>query len=104
MDFQQYSKDIKLITNEFVKNAVKRTGSNMQISIPFQKVYEDACYMAGKTIDESSPNHLEIKHHVRDNLLGNNLIFMDPQGEDNIFITQKAIDEFNKISEKNNKI
>lgn len=104
MDSQQYSKGILCLTDEFVKSAIERTKGNLQISIPFQEIYRDACYLAGKTGEDSNNAYLEIKYHVRDRLLRNNFIFMNPNDADSIFITQKAIVEFNEILEKKNKM
>jgi hypothetical protein len=56
-------------------------------------VYNDACTKQGGSNNKYETN-TEIRHHVRDNLLKNGFIFVDPEDVDSVFLTQKAIDEY----------
>ena len=39
-------------------------------------------------------SYIEMKQYVRENLLKNGYIFVDPKDVDSIYLTQKAIDEY----------
>lgn len=97
MESQDYSKDIKLLTYKFVQGLMERTKGNLQDLVPFDKAYDDACYLSGKSKDEYDGLDIDIRYHVRDNLLTNDLIFIDPKDVDSIYITQKAIDKYNTL-------
>lgn len=100
MDSQHYSQEIRQLTHKFVKSMIERTKGNLKTSVPFTEAYANACYLAGKTKDEDDTSSLQIRYHVRDNLLTNNLILVNPDDVDSIFITQKAIDDYNALSEE----
>lgn len=97
MESQHYSKDIRLLTYKFVESMIKRTKGKLQTPVPFEEVYDDACYLANKIKVKIGISGLQIKYHVRDNMLSNRLVFVNPIDVDSIFLTQKAIDKYNDI-------
>lgn len=90
---QYTSDDINRLAHTFIKVLVERTGSEINVPLRFIDVYNDACTKQGGSNNKYETN-TEIRHHVRDNLLKNGFIFVDPEDVDSVFLTQKAIDEY----------
>ena len=90
---QYTSDDINRLADTFIKVLIKRTGGELNVSLRFVDMYNDACAKQSGSNNKYETN-TEIRHHVRDNLLKNGYIFVDPQDVDSIFLTQKAIDDY----------
>ena len=75
---QYTSDDINRLAHTFIKVLVERTGSEINIPLRFIDVYNDACAKQGGSNNNYETN-TEIRHHVRDNLLKNGFIFVDPR-------------------------
>jgi len=67
----------------------------------FVSIYEEACKGTIGIHDKFDESNLEMRQHVRDNLIKNEFIFVDPKDVDSFFLTQKAIDEFDKLPPEN---
>jgi hypothetical protein len=88
------------MTYKFVKSMMERTNREVKIPVKFIEVYEEACRRQVGISDEFDESNLELRQHVRDSLLDNKLIFVDPNDVDSIYITQKAIDKYDKLPEE----
>ena len=73
------------------------TNQDLKTPVKFVEVYEEACAKKIKDEDEFEKSNLEMRQHVRDNLIRNGYIFVDPTDTEAIYITQKAIDECNLL-------
>jgi hypothetical protein len=59
-------------------------------------IYMEAYRERGGNINKEESN-LEIRHRVRDDLLNNGYIFVDPNDVDSIYLTQRALNEFSNL-------
>jgi hypothetical protein len=87
------SEDIRSLTYKFVKVLIETTNSELKVPVKFVEVYNDACRMREGSKNKYDSN-IEMRQYVRDNLLKNAYIFVDPKDVDSIYLTQKAIDEY----------
>lgn len=87
------SEDIKRLTYRFVKVLIESTSSEFKVPVKFVDIYDDACRKQEGSNDKYESN-VEMRQHVRDNLLNNGYIFVDSKDADSIYLTQKAIDEY----------
>ena len=87
------SEDIKRLTHRFVKILIESTNSELKVPVKFVDIYNDACRSRGGSNDKYESN-IEMRQHVRDNLMKNGYIFIDTKDVDSINLTQKAIDEY----------
>lgn len=94
------SEYIKRLTYKVVKNMIARTKHDIKNPVKFEDAYMEACKMRVGINDEFDESNLEMRQHVRDNLISNEFIFVDPNDVDSVFITQKAIDEYDKLPEE----
>jgi hypothetical protein len=95
MESQDQSDDIKHLTSKVINVLVQRTGGDPRTAVNFVDVYEEACMRKDMgSDDEYDKSNPEMRQHVRDRLLRNEYIFVDPKDVDSIFLTQKAIDEY----------
>jgi len=94
LDFQTTSEDIRRLSYKVVKILIERTGADLKVPVNFEEVYNEACSIQGGINDEHNESNMEIRHHVRDNLISQGHIFMDSKDVESIYITQKAIDEY----------
>lgn len=93
MDSQDISEEIRRLTYAFIKVLIKKTSGELNVKVKFVNIYDDAC----KGESEGNNQYLvnsEIRQHVRDSLLRNNFIVVDPENVDFIFLTQKGIDKY----------
>lgn len=90
---EHISEDIKRLTYRFVKTLIESTNSELKVPVKFVDIYDDACRKEEGSNDKSESN-LEMRQHVRDDLIKSGYIFVDPKDVDSIYITQKAIDEY----------
>jgi hypothetical protein len=79
---------------------IERTNRDLKVPVKFEDAYKEACTRRVGINDEFDESNLELRQHVRDNLLNNTFIFVDPKEIDSIYITQKAIDEYDKLPEE----
>lgn len=100
MSQQIPSEYIKRLTYKVVKSMIERSGRDIKILVKFIEAYEEACRRRVGINDEFNVSNLELRQHVRDNLLNNKFIFVDPNDVDSIYITQKAIYEYEKSPEE----
>ena len=77
-----------------------RTNRDLKVPVKFEDAYKEVCTRRVGINDEFDESNLELRQHVRDNLLNNTFIFVDPKEVDSIYITQKAIDEYDKLPEE----
>lgn len=87
------SEEIKRLTHTSINLLIERTGGDLTVSLKFVDLYNDACIKQGDSNDKLKTN-TEIRQHVRENLLKNNYIYIDPNDVDSVYITQKTIDEY----------
>ena len=93
MEQQDISEKIQSLTLTSVKVLIESTNKELKVSVKFVDIYNDACRRrVGRYNKEESD--LELRQHVRDNLLSSGYIFVDPNDVDSIYLTQKAIDEY----------
>lgn len=87
------SEIIKRLTYTFVKILIESTSSELKVPVKFVDIYNETCRMTEGNNDKYK-SYIEMKQYVRDNLLKNGYIFVDPKDVDSIYLTQKAIDEY----------
>ena len=99
MNTHEASDIIQDLTFTFVSTLIKNTKSELKLPIKFMDIYIEACRERGHNENKEESN-LEIRHRVRDNLLNNGYIFVDPMDVDSIYLTQRALNEFSNISNR----
>ena len=93
MEKQDISAEIQSLTFTFVKVLIENTNNELKVSVKFVDIYNDACKRRwGRYNKEESD--LQLRQHVRDNMLNSGYIFVDPNDADSIYLTQKAIAEY----------
>jgi hypothetical protein len=90
---EQTSEIIKRLTYRFVKILIESTSSELKVPVKFGDIYNETCRTTEDSNDKYK-SYIEMKQYVRDNLLKNGYIFVDPKDVDSIYLTQKAIDEY----------
>jgi hypothetical protein len=95
MESQDQSEGIKRLTSKVIKVLVLRTGGDPRTAVNFVNVYDEACMRQDMgSNDEYDKSNQEMRRYVRDYLLKNDYVFVDPKDVDSVFLTQKAIDEY----------
>ena len=84
---------IEGLTLTFVKVLIESTDKELKAPVKFVDIYNEACRSRGGNRNKEESD-LEIRQHVRDNLINNGFIFVDPKDVDSVYITQKTIDEY----------
>jgi len=87
------SEVIQRLTYRFVKILIESTSSELKVPVKFVDIYNDACRTTEGSNDKYD-SYIEMSQYVRDNLLKNGYIFVDPKDVNSIYLTQKAIDEY----------
>jgi hypothetical protein len=87
------SEDIKRLTYRFIKILIESTDSELKVPVKFVDIYNEVCRSREGRNDKYESN-MELRQYVRDNLLKNGYIFVDPKDVDSIYLTQKAIEEY----------
>jgi hypothetical protein len=87
------SEIIKRLTYRFVKILIESTSSELKVPVKFVDIYDETCRTTEGSIDKYK-SYIEMKQYVRENLLKDGYIFVDPKDVDTIYLTQKAIDEY----------
>ena len=72
---------------------IEATNSELKVPVRFVDIYNDACRMQERSNNKYESN-IEMRQYVRDNLMQNGYIFVDPKDIDLVYLTQKAIDEY----------
>ncbi|KAF0868068.1 hypothetical protein E5N71_11945 [Candidatus Nitrosocosmicus sp. SS] len=93
LELQDKSDKIQSLTLTFVKVLIESTGKELKVPVKFIDIYNEACRLRGGNRNKEESN-LEIRQYVRDDLLKNGYIFVDPTDVDSIYLTQKTIDEY----------
>jgi hypothetical protein len=93
LELQDKSKKIQSLTLTFIKVLIESTSKELKVPVKFVDIYNDACRLSGGNRNKEESN-LEMRQHVRDDLLNNGYIFVDPKDVDSIYLTQKTIDEY----------
>ena len=93
--------DIGRLTHNFVKISIYKSKRDISIPMTFISIYEEACKGTIGIHDKFDESNLEMRPHVRDNLIKNEFVFVDPKDVDSFYLTQKALDEFDKLPEEN---
>ena len=93
----EVSLEVQQLVHIVIKSLIEKTKSNLKSPVIFEQVYTEAC----KRDTDKKHDHLnlEIRHHVRDILLKNGYIFVNPDDTECVFITNKAIDQYESISD-----
>jgi len=91
------SPEVRRLVHLFVKTMIEKTKSNLS-PIRFRQAHEEACNR--DTNNRYDLSNLEIHHHVSDILLRNGYIFVNPDDAEEVFMTKKAIDQHESISDK----
>jgi hypothetical protein len=90
---------VRRLTYRILKSIIEKTNNNLRIPIRFGQLYMEACNRDTDNRYESS--NLEMRQHIRDILLRNDYIFVNPDDVEEIFITKKAIDQYESIPKDN---
>lgn len=93
LELQDKSEKIQSLTLTFVKVLIESTSKELKVPVKFVDIYNEACRLRGGDRNKEESN-LEIRQHVRDNLLTNGYIFVDSNDADSIYLTQKTLDEY----------
>ena len=83
------SPEIERLIHLVIKSMVEKTNSNLKTPIGFNQVYMEACKLEPNYKYDYSD--LEMRQHVRDILLRNDYIFVNPDDVEEVFITKKAL-------------
>ena len=86
------SSEVRLLTYLIIQTMIEKTKRDLHISINFRQIYEEACKRDTKNKYDYS--NLEIRQHVRDILLRNGCIFVNPDDAEDVFVTEKAVDQY----------
>ena|SRR5687768_13383587 len=90
----EVSPEVRRLVHLVVKTMIEKTKSDLNIPIRFRQAYEGACKKDTNNNNKHDPSHLQVRHHVRDILLSNGYIFVSPDDPEDVFITKKAIDQY----------
>ena len=90
------SPEVRRLIYLVTKTMIEKTKSNLKASIGFGQVYMEACKKDTKNKYDHS--NLELRQHIRDILLRNGYIFVNPEDVEDVFITKKAIDQYELLS------
>ncbi len=94
MESERVSEDIKSLAYNIVKVMIERTKSDVKVPMKFVDVYTIACRKPLASNGKYDESNIETRQFIRDNLVKNGYIFVDPKDVDSIHVTQKAIDEY----------
>lgn len=93
MRSEDISEEIKHLSYAFIKVLIEKTEGELNMPLKFVDVYNDACTKQSGNNNTDEVN-TEVRQRVRDNLLENGYIVVDPKESDYIFLTHKTIDEY----------
>lgn len=100
MDSVDISPEIKRLTYKVVKAMIDRTNRNLQRPVVFLEVYQEACIGGNPVDDQYDKSNLGLKQLVRDNLLRNGYIFVNPNDIESVFITETAVKQYDLLPEE----
>jgi hypothetical protein len=72
---------------------IESTSSELKVPVKFVDIYNETCRTTEGSNDKYK-SYIEMKQYVRENLLKNGYIFVDPKDGDSIYLTQKTIEEY----------
>lgn len=101
MTHYKQPEDIGRLTHNFVKISIETTKRDISISLKFISIYEEACKGTIGILDKFDESNLEMRQHVRNNLIKNEFVLVDSKDVDSFYLTRKALDEFDKLPEEN---
>ena len=93
MESQDKSDKIESLTLTFVKVLIESTNGELKVPVKFVDIYNEACLERWGNRNKEESN-LEIRQHVRNDLINNGFIFVDPTNVNSIYLSQKTIDEY----------
>lgn len=89
------SKNITLLANKVVNVLIEKTNADPRSPLPFLYAYEKARSIHTSYTDSKfDKSNLQIRQHVIDYLLNNELIFISPENVQGVYVTQKALDQY----------
>ena len=89
------SKNISLLANKIVNILIEKTNGDLTSPIPFLYAFEKAHSVNTSFNDiKFDKSNLQIRQHVINHLLKNELIFISPEIAKGVCITQKALDQY----------
>lgn len=96
MIYDDVSPEVRRLIYLVTKTIIEKTKSNLKASVKFRLVYMEAC--KNDTKNKYDYSNLELRQHIRDILLRNDYIFINPEDAEDVFITKKAIDQYELLS------
>jgi hypothetical protein len=96
----EVSPEIRRLIYLVLKSMIEKTKTDLRVPVAFEQVYVEVCKMDTKTNNKHDHSNLEIRHHVRDILLKNGYIFVNPDDAEDVFITKKAIDQYETLGDE----
>ena len=89
------SKNISLLANKVVNVLIEKTNADPRSPLPFLYAYEKARSIHPIYTDSKfDKSNLQIRQHVIDYLLNNELIFISPENVKGVYVTQEALDQY----------
>ena len=89
------SKNITPLANKVVNVLIEKTNGDSKSPLSFLYAYEKARSIhASYTDSKFDKSNLQIRQHVIDYLLNNELIFISPDNVKGVYVTQKALDQY----------
>lgn len=89
------SNTINLLTNEVINFIVEKTNGKLQTPIPFIEAYNSVIERISRSKKGYSMiSNIEMRQYVREKLLKNDLMFINHEDVDYVFVTQKALDRY----------
>ena len=89
------SKNITRLANRIVNLLVEKTNGDLRSPIPFLFSYDQGHFINRSSCESKyGKSNKQIRQHVIDHLLKNDLIFIRPGNIKVVYLTQKAIDQY----------
>ncbi len=89
------SKNITRLANRIVNLLIEKTNGDLRSPIPFLYAYDQAHSLNTSFGDiKFDKSNLQIRQHVIDHLLKNELIFISQENVKGVYVTQKALDQY----------
>ena len=89
------SKNIGLLANKIVNLLIEKTNGDLSNQIPFlyicEKTHSINTSFSNIKFDKSN---LQVRQHLIDHLLKNELIFISSENVKGVYLTQKALDQY----------
>jgi hypothetical protein len=89
------SKNVGLLANKIVNILIEKTNGDLSNQIPFlytcEKTHSINTSFSNIKFDKSN---LQVRQHLIDHLLKNELIFISSENVKGVYLTQKALDQY----------